>query len=84
MTATNPLLLIAGVILGFAAVAIGLFLIPRSRNSTIALSRRRPNAGSPDSVLTRVTNSAVALVDGSVSASRASEPGFCWNRQARE
>ncbi|MFJ6535337.1 type II secretion system F family protein [Paenarthrobacter sp. NPDC091711] len=72
ITATSPLLLIGGVILGIAALAIGLFLIPQSRNSAIALSRRRPNARPHDSVLTRVTNSAVALVDGSVSASRAS------------
>ncbi|UXM90540.1 type II secretion system F family protein [Paenarthrobacter sp. JL.01a] len=72
MTATNPLILVAGLILGLAALAISLFLIPRSRNSEIALSRRRPNGGNEGSVLTRVTNSAVALVDNSVSASRAS------------
>ncbi|MGJ0384845.1 MULTISPECIES: type II secretion system F family protein [Micrococcaceae] len=72
MTATNPLILVAGLILGLAALAISLFLIPRSRNSEIALSRRRPNADNEGSVLTRVTNSAVALVDSKVSASRAS------------
>jgi tight adherence protein B len=72
ITATSPLLLIGGVILGIAALAISLFLIPRSRNSAIAVTRRRPNAVAQDSVLTRVTNSAVALVDGSVSAGRAS------------
>ncbi|MGR0158905.1 type II secretion system F family protein [Paenarthrobacter nitroguajacolicus] len=76
ITETSPLLLIGGIILGVVALAIGIALIPRSRNSAIALSRRRPNAGSQDSVLTRMTNSAVALVDGSVSASRASGTKF--------
>lgn len=72
MTTANPLFLVLGVLLGFVALGIGLFLLPRSRNSEIALSRRRPDATSKDSVLTRVTNSAVTLVDGSVSAGRSS------------
>ena len=72
MTPSSPIFLGLGVLLAFIAICIVVFVFLGSRNSEIALSRRRPGGAVQTSALTKVTTSAVAFVDNAVGKTRAS------------
>lgn len=66
MTATNPVLFVAGVSLCLAGLLTLVMLVLRGRETTIALSRRRPGVTEGPSRLTQVTQSVVNLIDRAV------------------
>lgn len=67
MTIANPILLVLGIALCFAALGILLFVVLRGRESNLEMSRRRPGVAEQPSVLTRFTASATSFVDRNVS-----------------
>jgi tight adherence protein B len=61
-----------GVFFAFLALCILVFTFLGSRNSEIALSRRRPGGAIQTSALSKVTTSAVSFVDNAVGKTRSS------------
>ena len=66
MTTTNPVFFALGIGLCLVALAILLFSTIGTGKSGIALSRRRPGVVAGPSVLTRMTDTALTLVDRNV------------------
>lgn len=72
MSPTSPVFLALGILFAFLALCVAVFVFLGSRNSDIALSRRRPGGAVQTSALTKVTTSAVAFVDNAVGKTRSS------------